>query len=149
MRLFITEFMEGLRESEIRNSTLQGQNSGFSIATGVAACKYLTNILKIASEKYGRMRGRVYAIRNDFFGESITVAGLITGSDIIAQLKDKELGSKLLIPQNMLRHGENVFLDDVTVPDVAGALGVPVEVVGQHGVSLLNAIIALERNGIK
>src|SRR5699024_12779905 len=63
-------------------------------------------------------RSKIYPIRNDFFGEMITVSGLITGQDLIAQLKDQPLGETLLLPCNMLREGENVFLDDVTVEDV-------------------------------
>ncbi|MFW8314573.1 DUF512 domain-containing protein, partial [Klebsiella pneumoniae] len=50
-------------------------------------------------------------IRNDFFGERITVAGLLTGQDIIAQLKDEDLGDEILLPCNVLRMGEDVFLD--------------------------------------
>jgi NifB/MoaA-like Fe-S oxidoreductase len=63
--------------------------------------------------KFPRIHIHLYPIRNDFFGERITVSGLITGQDILAQLKGKELGTRLLIPCNMLRDGEEVFLDDV------------------------------------
>jgi len=120
---------------------------GFSIVTGTAAGKYLTKLLKSISKKYDILTGvcstvgRVYPIRNDFFGDSVTVAGLVTGGDIIAQLKGCELGSKLLIPQNMLRHGGDVFLDDVKVTDVEEALGVPALVVRQNGADFLHAIL--------
>ena len=69
------------------------------------------------------MRGTVYRVVNHFFGETINVAGLITGQDLIAQLKGKDLGERLLIPANMLRSGEQVFLDDVTVAQAEAALG--------------------------
>ena len=115
--------------------------SSFSVATGVAAGRYLTKLLKMASAVYDNIFGRVYAIRNDFFGESVTVSGLITGGDIISQLKGRDLGSRLLIPLNMLRRGDDVFLDDVTVRDVSEALGVPVRVVGQDGADLLSAFL--------
>ena len=66
--------------------------------------------------EYPNIKVHVYAIRNDFFGENITVSGLITGQDLMAQLKDKELGDRLLLPENVLRSGEDVFLDDYHVP---------------------------------
>ena len=144
MRLFITEFEEALIMAGPGGlSPVGGQvdNLGFSVATGVAARKYLTNLLKSATLKYGRISGNVYGIRNDFFGDSVTVSGLVTGGDLIAQLKGCELGSKLLIPQNMLRHGDEVFLDDVTVSDVSKALGIPVRVVKQDGADLLKALL--------
>ena len=96
----------------------------FSIATGVSAAPFLTELIDLAREKCGKIEGTVYPIRNDFFGETITVAGLVTGGDLIAQLRGKPLGERLLIPQNMLRHGERVFLDDVSLDDVERELGV-------------------------
>jgi len=71
------------------------------------------------------------------------VAGLVTGGDIIDQLRDKHIRGRLLIPQNMLRHGEGVFLDDVTVEDVQEALGVSVRTVEQDGADLVNAIFEI------
>jgi len=115
----------------------------FSVATGVAACKYLTNLLNISTDYCDRIVGKVYAVRNDFFGASVTVSGLVTGGDIIKQLRGRELGERLLIPQNMLRHGDDVFLDDVTVPQVSDALGVPVVVVRVDGGDFFRAIYDL------
>lgn len=88
----------------------------------------------------------VYAIRNDFFGETITVSGLITGQDLIAQLKERQqagedLGEALLIPSNMLRSGEQVFLDDVTVGDVEQALGLTVKAVESGGGDFAAAVL--------
>jgi len=134
MRLFITEFEKALRGHATSFSP-------FSIATGEAAVEYLTNLLKTASEKYGILMGSVYAIRNEFFGDSVTVSGLVTGGDIISQLKGRELGKRLLIPQNMLRAGDDVFLDNVRVSDVSEKLGVPVRVVRQDGADLLRVIL--------
>ena len=76
-------------------------------------------------------------MRNDFFGEQITVSGLITGQDLIAQLKDRDLGERLLLPCNMLRSGEDVFLDDMTVDEVENALQVPVNIVKSSGQDLV------------
>ena len=77
-------------------------------------------------------------------GETITVAGLVTGGDLIEQLRGKNLGQRLLIPASMLRSGENVFLDDVTTGDVEQELGVPVVPVPQDGYELLDAICGVE-----
>ena len=93
---------------------------------------------------YGNVEAQVYPIRNDFFGELITVSGLITGQDLKEQLKGKDLGECLLIPCNMLRAGENVFLDDVTVEEVEEQLGVPVAVVDEDGVSFVHALTEKE-----
>ena len=80
-------------------------------------------------------------VADDFAGiPQVLVSGLVTGGDLIAQLRGRPLGERLLIPVNMLRHGEGVFLDDVTLSDVTAALGVPVRVVKQDGYDLLEAI---------
>ncbi|MBQ3589877.1 MAG: DUF512 domain-containing protein, partial [Clostridia bacterium] len=83
--------------------------------------------------------------RNDFFGETITVSGLITGQDLIKQLKEKqesgvELGD-VMIPSNMLRTGELVFLDDVTTADAEAALGVKVVINGPEGKDFVEAVL--------
>ena len=88
----------------------------------------------------------VYYIRNDFFGETITVSGLITGQDLIGQLKERQdkgedLGSVLLIPSNMLRMGEQVFLDDLTVEDVERELGMKLAAVEPGGKEFIDAVL--------
>ena len=112
----------------------------FSVATGVSAAPYLSQLVDMAREKCGTIEGNVYPIVNRFFGETITVAGLVTGGDLIAQLRGKDLGERLLIPANMLRAGERVFLDDVSLDDVERELGVPAIPVAQDGYELLDAI---------
>jgi len=134
LRLLETEFMDALEE---RGPVPDGKP--FSVATGVSAAPFIENLLVTAGEKYGNINGRVYSIVNDFFGHSIDVAGLITGGDLIAQLRDRDLGERLLIPINMLRDGETVFLDDVSVADVERELGLPVVTVEQDGGALLRA----------
>jgi len=121
--------------------THQAKKNEITIVTGVLAYPFLSNLLIAAAEKYGTINGEVYAIRNDIFGESVTVSGLITGSDIITQLQGKKLGTKLLIPKNMLKHGEEVFLDDVTVSELSKELGVSVRIVEQDGADLLRALL--------
>ena len=82
----------------------------------------------------------VYPIQNDFFGHTITVAGLVTAGDIIAQLKGKELGEYLIVPDVMLRHEKDRFLDDLTLDDVKNALGVEVLATVASGEGLYNCI---------
>ena len=135
LRSLITEFEAGLR---LEDGTIEA--SPYTIATGVSARPFLQELADKAREKTG-VTGQVIAIINDFFGHTIDVAGLITGRDLIAQLKGKDLGGRLLIPVNMLRHGGDVFLDDLHVADVEKALGVPVTVVEQDGFDLLDAIL--------
>ncbi len=115
----------------------------FSIATGVSAAPFLAKLVGQAREKCGTIEGQVYPIVNRFFGETITVAGLVTGGDLIQQLQGKNLGQRLLIPASMLRAGENVFLDDVTTDDVERELGVPVTAVPQDGYELLDAMLGI------
>ena len=90
------------------------------------------------------MSGRVFAIENHFFGEQITVAGLVTGKDIIEQLKGKELGNELMIPSNMLRFERDLFLDNTSVEDLEKALGVKVKIIEPDGYSFVEAICSDE-----
>lgn len=115
----------------------------FSIATGVSAAPFLAKLVDMAQKKCGMIQGKAYPIVNRFFGETITVAGLVTGGDLIEQLRGRDLGQRLLIPANMLRAGENVFLDDVSTDDVERELGVPVTAVPQDGYALLDAMLGI------
>lgn len=135
LRSLITEFEAGLK---LEDGAVEA--SPYTIATGAGARPFLQELADKAREKTG-VDGQVIAIANDFFGHSIDVAGLITGQDLIAQLEGKPLGQRLLIPVNMLRHGGDVFLDDLHVSDVERALGVPVTVVEQDGFDLLDAML--------
>lgn len=134
-----------LLETEFNTSALGAEPpfgaETFSIATGVAAAPFLREMIDRVAEKcHTKLDYELYAIRNFFFGETIDVAGLITGQDLIDQLQGKRLGAQLLISKTMLRHGENVFLDDVTIEEVERALGVPVVAVQQDGFELFEAI---------
>lgn len=115
-----------------------------SIATGKLAAPFIQENVERVRAVYGNIEAQVYPIRNDFFGELITVSGLITGQDLKEQLKGKDLGDCLLIPCNMLRAGESVFLDDVTVEEVEAQLGVPVAVVDEDGTSFVHALTEKE-----
>ena len=106
-----------------------------SIATGRLAAPYIEQYVERVCRQFP-------AIRNDFFGERITVAGLITAKDLIAQLKEQPLGSRLLLPSAMFRSGEETFLDDLTRTDVQNALQVPVDIVKSSGRDFVEAILA-------
>ena len=136
MRLLETEVKERLAE-------LEGDDREFtaSVATGKLAAPFIQQYIELIQEKFPNIKVNVYTIRNDFFGERITVSGLITGTDLREQLKDRELGEKVLIPCNMLRSGEDVFLDDLTVDDVREALGTELVVVDEPGADLVDCVI--------
>ena len=140
MRLLETEFMAALEFTEPD----EGTGSAFAIATGVAAAPLLDKLLQTGHKKCAKINGRVYPIVNDFFGHTIDVAGLITGGDLIRQLKGRDLGERVLIPHTMLRHGEGVFLDDVTLEQASAELGVPVTPIGGSGDELLAAMLGTE-----
>ena len=106
-------------------------------------CQYLP-LDDEMDDKWENLDCSVYKIRNDFFGETITVTGLITATDLIAQLKGKELGDELLISSSMLRRDSDVFLDDLTVSDVEKALNVKIKAINNDGYELLDAILGIE-----
>ena len=137
LRLLETEFKSAVKLAD------EPDGADFAIATGVSAAPYLEKLLQYARAAFPTLRGHVYAIENDFFGRSINVTGLITGGDLIRQLKGKELGERLLISQNMLRRAELDFLDDVKLEEAAEALGVPVYPVESDGFALCDAMFGL------
>lgn len=137
-----------LLEEEVKEALLHsGEESvkrQVSIATGRLAAPFIRKNVELVANVYKDLEVEVFPIRNDFFGEMITVSGLITGQDLIAQLKNQKLGERLLIPCNMLRAGENVFLDDITVETVEKELDIPVVVVDEDGASFVRALTQKE-----
>ncbi|MCB6367103.1 DUF512 domain-containing protein [Intestinibacillus massiliensis] len=135
MSLFMDEFRTALPGYEGRGAR------PFTIATGTAAAPFLAQLLDEASPSCHNLEaGRVISIRNDFFGEGVSVAGLITGQDLVRQLRGRALGERVLISANMLRDGGDVFLDDMTPEQVGEALGVPLVPVEIDGADLLRKI---------
>ena len=128
-------------KQELENREGDQRELHLSLATGKLAAPTLEMLIGKIREKYPKLDVKIWPIRNDFFGESITVSGLITGQDLIAQLEGKPLGDKLLLPCNMLREGENVFLDDVTVEEVEYRLKLPVQIVDEPGRDLVLAVL--------
>ena len=112
-----------------------------SIATGFLAYPYIQKIASRIEEKYSNTQIHVYPIRNDFFGELITVSGLITGQDLIHQLQNQKLGDRLLLPCNMFRSQEEVFLDDITLAQVEDALQVRADIVKSSGQDFIDVIV--------
>lgn len=111
-----------------------------SLATGKLAAPYIRKLYETIKEQYPQAALEIYDIANDFFGERITVSGLITGRDLIRQLKGKELGEELLLPASMMRSGESVFLDDITVKELENALQIKVRIVESSGRDFVNAV---------
>jgi putative radical SAM enzyme (TIGR03279 family) len=123
--------------------TIKGDNRTkyVTLATGVLAAPILKSLMEEIHVKYPNIRITVYTIINEFFGTDITVAGLLTGQDIMNQLKGKELGDYLILPDVLLRDGENVLLDDITVDDIKNALQTQIRIVQSDGKSLINAVL--------
>ncbi len=136
LRLLEHEFLTALEEGPP-----DAPGRGLSIATGAAAAPFIARLAEAAKRKYPLLDVHVHAIRNDFFGDGVDVAGLVTGEDLLAQLKGRALGQKLLIPGAMLRSGEDVFLDGVRVAQVSSELGVPVQVVSNDGYELFDVLV--------
>ncbi|MBP1758464.1 MAG: Fe-S oxidoreductase [Firmicutes bacterium] len=152
MRLLLDEFDEALEQirEEIRGLRRSGElKKTLTMATGTLAYPVIKNLADRIMEVFPGVCIHVACIRNDFFGETITVSGLITGQDLIRQLKEREqrgepLGESLHIPANMLRTGEQIFLDDVTVQEVEASLGVKVVVVEPGGSAFIEAVISAD-----
>ena len=119
-------------------------NRHVSIATGVAAYPLIKEIATLCEQKCDGLKCDVYAINNDFFGEKITVAGLITATDIYNQLNDKDLGEGLLIPKSMLRAEGDMFLDSITVEELSQRLNVKIISTDCGGYALTDAILGNE-----
>ncbi len=137
LRLLEAEFEAALRAADAPDG------APFSIATGVAAAPMLEKLLFSAKEKYDKLNGTVYPVLNDFFGRSVTVSGLVTGGDLIAQLRGRDLGERLLVSADMLRREEVDFLDSVSLADASAALGVPGWPVACDGSALCDAMFGI------
>lgn len=112
-----------------------------TVATGVAAQPFIKGLLDELMIKCNNLTCDVVPIQNDFFGHNITVAGLVTGGDIIRQLQGRELGDALLIPAVMLRREGDIFLDDLSVEELSKTLQIPVIPVKNDGFELLDAAL--------
>ncbi len=156
MRLLMTEFedaWEKLLEDKVACGKLEQMQRSVTIATGRLPAPTLSAFAERITEHFPNICVRIAAIRNDFFGETITVSGLVTGQDLLTQLSklrdkaesnaqsDAGLGDVVLIPSNMLRSGEQVFLDDMTVSELSEKLGVEVKATECSGSHFLESIL--------
>lgn len=145
LRLLLDEFHQ---EMENRKAKVGFPDNSItdelSMATGLLAYPYIKEMSEEVMEAYPNVKIHLYPITNHFFGEKITVSGLLTGQDIREQLMGQKLGNRLLLPQNVLRSGESVFLDDLTLSDLENALQVPINIVKSSGCEFVEAIVKSE-----
>ena len=140
LRSFETEMNLFLKTLSDEERAIQRK---ISIATGDSAYDFICDAVNTVKKQCNGLECNVYRIKNDFFGHTITVAGLITGVDLMGQLKDKELGDELLISRTMLRSEGDLFLCDSSLKDVEERLGVRVIPVAQDGASFVEALLGI------
>ena len=118
-----------------------------TLATGVAAHPFLDTLLDELRRRCHNLTCDVVPIVNHFFGDTITVAGLVTGGDLLKQLQGRNLGDALLLPDVMLRREGDIFLDDVSLEELSEALQIQIITVPNDGYALLDAVTGREENG--
>ena len=138
------DFLAAL-EKEPENSTFRH----ISIATGTSSEKLLVFLVDELRKKWHNLTCNVHAIQNDFLGHQINVSGLVTGGDLVNQLKGLDLGQELLIPRCMLRQEDWIFLDDLPLCDVQKQLNIPIRTVSNDGEELLDALLGRSNDGIE
>lgn len=144
IRLLLDEFEEEYQYIlENDAERLKTYKREISMATGRLVYPVIKELADKAMEVCPLLKVRVYEIINEFFGERITVSGLLTGQDIIGQLKDKELGEELILPENLLRSGEDYLLDDVRISDIERELNVKVGISKCDGHNLADLLMGV------
>lgn len=113
-----------------------------TVACGTGVYPFMKKIMTMINEKFPNITINTQPIKNKFFGGGVNVSGLVTGGDLIAQLKGKNIGERLIIPSSMLRFENDLFLDDVSTDDVERELKVELVAVNNNGADLVNAIIS-------
>ncbi len=158
LRLLKTEFAQGLKAAiASRNSRKAEQNnieethsvSHITIATGCLAAPVIQELAQAFMGSFPGVQVQVISIVNHFFGEQITVSGLLTGQDLMEQLRGRELGDRLLLPCNLLRSGEEVFLDDMTLAQLENALQVKIDIVKSSGQDLVSCLLQDQQDSFK
>ncbi len=130
-------------EEALEYTEFEGEALPCSTVTGEAAYPLIKSLIEKIGEKFD-ISCNVYEAKNEFFGGKITVAGLLTGSDLIRELKGKDLGQRLLIPSSMLESENVKFLDDITVEELERELNVKVSIININGQELLDAVLGRE-----
>ena len=134
--LFSVEFFSAMRfsQEECTKKTI-------SLATGVAAYDMMCRLIDAAKNKWHNLQCEIHCIPNRFFGETITVAGLITGNDLVNHLMGKPLGDLLIIPRSMIRYQGDCFLDDMTVAEAEEKLNVKILLCENDGGEFLDLLV--------
>lgn len=140
LRLMLNEFEDALCQARQEQSVVRARE--ISLATGRLAYPYISSMAEKIQGFWPQVKIHVYAVRNDFFGEYITVSGLLTGGDLKAQLQGQYLGERLYLPSNVLRSGEDVFLDDMTLGELESALQVPINIVKSSGYDFVDSLLS-------
>jgi len=135
----MTYFIENVRAS-LKETDIEIPERKISVLTGVSPQEYINKICREIENSIKGLKILVYPVINNFFGEKITVTGLLTGKDIIEQLKGKDLGEKLFVPSNLLKSGEAILLDDKTVKDLERELKVPIVICSSDGKDFIRKI---------
>ncbi len=134
-RLFINTV-----EDAYANTGGHGKHRKCTLVTGKLMEQALKQVVHIMNDKFPGVEAAVEGVENSFFGPMITVSGLLTGKDIIRQLENKDLGDCVFVPDSLLKSGETVLLDDITLEDMESALGVTVVPVDQYGADFVDRI---------
>lgn len=140
LSLFEKEFNDEIEKTEYNSESKRS----VSIATGVAAYDLIKKLSDRIMEKFPSLNINVYCIKNNFFGEMITVCGLLTGQDIISQLKGKDLGEYLLLPESLLRNSTHTLLDDVEIEDIEKELNIKIKISTNSGDRFIKTILNTE-----
>jgi putative radical SAM enzyme (TIGR03279 family) len=140
LRLLREEFREAMELEGVKKGHDILHSEKITIATGMLAAPVLQELALEFQAVFPEKEIQVIPVRNYFFGEQITVSGLLTGQDIMEQLKERELGNRLLLPCNLLRSKEEVFLDDMTLSQLESALQVRIDIVKSSGQDLVSCL---------
>lgn len=145
----MVRYLQDVFEEELAELSGDDRVKECSTICGMLIGDIMKELMKKVEQKFPNIKIHVYPIVNEFFGEKITVSGLLTGQDIMKQLNGKPLGEVLYLPENMLRMGEPVFLDDVTVEEMENTLQVPLHIVKSSGQGLVQEMIQTEKGNNK
>ncbi|HEX2944667.1 MAG TPA: DUF512 domain-containing protein [Clostridia bacterium] len=147
MTLLIYEFEEYLHKHARKLANYwagKGGDRTVSIATGQCSAMHIKQLAQMLEKRYNGLKIPVYPIDNVFFGENVTVTGLLTGGDIASQLQGKELGSELLLSRSMFKSGEELFLDDVTLDELRSRLGTRITITENEGGDLIEKVLGIK-----
>jgi len=115
-----------------------------TIVTGMAALSFISSLVDLLKRKCNNLKCNVIGVKNEFFGETVDVAGLVVGSDIIKNLRENDIGDEILIPAQMLRYDRDKFLDDVLVSDIENIFNKKVRIVENTGEDFIKGVLGIQ-----